>query len=170
MRPTVAQKTADASQSEPLYEDRHRCFTVIAGGETFGLPITAIQTIFRIEDITPVPLGPPEIIGLTNLRGQIVTVLSLRRRLRMADDPNPHDLLAIAIEHRNESFALVIDEVGDVITLDPQSRIAVPPHLNPASAALTEAVFRLDNGILPILDIANLFELASNTQDRTILR
>jgi len=170
MKQTFTQRTPEASSAALLHEDRHRCFTVIAGGETFGLPITAIQTIFRIEDITPVPLCPYEIIGLTNLRGQIVTVLSLRRRLRMADDPNHHDLLAIAIEHRNESFALVIDEVGDVITLDPQSRIVVPPHLNPASAAVTEAVFRLDNGILPILDIANLFELGPNPQDRTILR
>jgi len=170
MRQNLAPKMTDADQSPLLFEDRHRCFTVIAGGETFGLPITAIQTIFRIEDITPVPLCPYEIIGLTNLRGQIVTALSLRRRLRMKDDPNPNDLLAIAIEHRNESFALVIDEVGDVITLDPQSRIVVPPHLNPISAALTEAVFRLENGILPILDIANLFDLGPTGTDRSILR
>ena len=52
--------------------------TVMAGAETFGLPISHIQTIFHIGAITPVPLGPPSILGLVNLRGSIIPALSLR--------------------------------------------------------------------------------------------
>ncbi len=151
---------------QPLFEDQYRCFTILVEGKIFGLPVMSIQTIFRIQDVTPVPLCPYEILGLTNLRGKIVTALSLRRRLRLPPEDRLHDLLAIGIEHRNESFALVIDEVGDVIVLDPKDRLAIPPHLNPLSAALTAAVYHTETGILPILDFNTLFDLSVTGIDR----
>jgi purine-binding chemotaxis protein CheW len=135
-----------------------RCFTVIVCGETFGLPIEAVQTIFRIEEVTPVPLGPDEILGLVNLRGKIVTAVSLRRRLRIKEETSCKGLLAIGIEHRGENFALVVDEVGDVITLDPKCRIPLPPHLDPLSMSLTNAVYRIETEILPILDMTSVFD------------
>lgn len=147
-----------ASQRLTAVEDR-RCFTVIVDGETFGLPIEAVQTIFRIEDVTPVPLGPREILGLVNLRGKIVVAVSLRRRLRIREEESPcKGLLAIGIEHRGEQFALIVDEIGDVIVLDPKSRIPLPPHLDPLSVSLTSAVYRIETEILPILDMMSLFD------------
>jgi purine-binding chemotaxis protein CheW len=146
--------------------DESRCFTVIVGGETFGLPVEAVQTIFRIEEVTPVPLGPDEILGLVNLRGKIVTAVSLRRRLRLKEARSCKGLLAIGIEYRNENFALVVDEVGDVITLDPKSRIPLPPHLDPQSISLTNAVYRIEKEILPILDMSSVFDFSA-AADRT---
>jgi purine-binding chemotaxis protein CheW len=147
-----------ATHERLLPADETRCFTVIVGGETFGLPVEAVQTIFRIDEVTPIPLGPEEILGLVNLRGKIVTAVSLRRRLRMKEERPVKGLLAIGIEHRNESFALVVDEVGDVITLDPKSRIPLPPHLDTQSISLTNAVYRIETEILPILDMASVFD------------
>jgi len=66
--------------------------------------------------------------------------------------------LAIGIEHRNENFALVVDEVGDVIFLDPRSRIPLPPHLDAQSILLTSAVYRIEEQILPILDMTCVFD------------
>jgi len=135
-----------------------RCFTVIVRGETFGLPIEAVQTVFRIEEVTPVPLGPEEVLGLVNLRGKIVTAVSLRRRLRIKEENHFKGLLAIGIEHRGENFALVVDEVGDVITLDPKCRIPLPTHLDPLSLSLTNSVYKIETDILPILDMTSVFD------------
>jgi purine-binding chemotaxis protein CheW len=167
---TPLPKTAVLAVDPPLFEDQYRCFTIVVDGKTFGLPVMSIQTIFRINEVTPVPLCPYEILGLTNLRGKIVTALSLRRRLRLPPESYFNNLLAIGIEHRNESFALVIDEVGDVIVLDPNDRLAIPPHLNPLSASLTAAVYHTESGILPILDFTNLFDLSVTGADRTVHR
>jgi purine-binding chemotaxis protein CheW len=134
------------------------CFIVYVGGETFGLPVDCVQTIFQIEAVTPVPLGPREIVGLVNLRGKIVTAVSLRRRLQMPDAQPAKAALAIGMEYRGENFALIVDEVGDVIFLDPQMQIALPPHLDQHRAKLTEAVYRLDQGILSMLDVGFLFD------------
>jgi purine-binding chemotaxis protein CheW len=136
--------------------DDHRCFTVVSEGRTFGLPVESIQTVFEMVALTPVPLAPCEILGLVNLRGKIVTAVSLRRRLRGEAQAVETSMLAIGMEHRGESFALVVDEVGDVIMLDPGTRIATPPHLG-AEGIKIAAVHRLDAMILPLLDLDWVF-------------
>lgn len=138
--------------------DPVQCFVVAVNGESFGLPVNGVQTVFGIEAVTPVPLGPSEIIGLVNLRGKIVTAVSLRRRFNMPNrEPGP-SRLAVGIDHHGENFALVIDEVGDVIKLPPESRIALPPHLSEGRAKFTKAAYRLETGILSLLDVAALLD------------
>jgi purine-binding chemotaxis protein CheW len=155
---SVAEPKPAGHSVRPASPEDCRCFTVIVRGETFGLPIEAVQTIFRIEDVTPVPRGPEEILGLVNLRGKIVTAVSLRRRLRIREAETFRGLLAVGIEHRGENFALVVDEVGDVISLDPKCRIPLPPHLDPLSISLTNAVYKIETEILPILDMTSVFD------------
>jgi purine-binding chemotaxis protein CheW len=137
-----------------------RCFTVIDGDELFGLPVQSVQTIFRIAGVTPVPLGPPDVEGLVNLRGRIVTAVSLKRRLAKASSDCARGSLAIGIEHDGENFALIVDEVGDVIPCEESAEIARPPHINPTRARLIKAYYRLDSGILPMLDMNAIFDFA----------
>lgn len=129
-----------------------RCFTVTVDGRNFGLPVEAIQTVFEMVAVTPVPLAPAEVLGLVNLRGKIATAVSLRRRL--GGDPHAKELsnLAVGLDHRGESFALVVDAVGDVMTLDHGTEIEIPPHLG-AEGIKFSSVHRLDAEILPVLDL-----------------
>lgn len=145
-----------------LKPQQSRCFTVVSEGRAFGLPVESIQTVFEMVALTPVPLAPCEILGLVNLRGKIVTAISLRRRLR--DDPTRSETsnLAIGMEHRGESFALVVDEVGDVITLDAGTQIPVPSHLGVEGIKIS-AVHRLESLILPLLDLDWVFTFSRET-------
>ena len=129
-----------------------RCFTVVVAGRTYGLPVEHIHTVFEMMAVTPVPLAPREVLGLVNLRGKIVTAVSLRRRLRFAEAPIEACRLAVGIDFRHESFALVVDAVGDVLTLDQSTLIDTPPHLG-AEGIPIESVHRLEDMILPILDL-----------------
>lgn len=129
-----------------------RCFTVTVEGRSFGLPVESIQTVFEMTAVTPVPLAPREVLGLVNLRGKIATAVSLRRRLRLDAATPEAAKLAVGIDHRGESFALVVDEVGDVITLDRATEIEVPPHLG-AEGEKFSSVHRLETQILPVLDL-----------------
>ncbi len=133
--------------------------TVMAGAETFGLPISHIQTIFHIGAITPVPLGPPSIIGLVNLRGSIIPALSLRRCLDLGGEHVSCGSLAVGLELGAEAFALLVDDVGDVIALPADQELPLPPHVSDARVALTRAVYRLAGSVLPVLDIAALVAL-----------
>lgn len=129
-----------------------RCFSVTIGGHAFGLPVESIQTVFETTSITPVPLAPAEVLGLVNLRGKIAIAVSMRRRLNKDDTKPETSNLAVGVDHRGESFALVVDEVGDVLVLDSRTEIEVPPHLG-ADGNRFSSVHRLDSGILPVLDL-----------------
>lgn len=142
----------DASKPATNEARDRRCFTVVAAGRTYGLPVEHIHTVFEMVAVTPVPLAPHEVLGLVNLRGKIVTAVSLRRRLRSPPDPNATSRIAVGIDYRNESFALIVDEVGDVITLDASTAIDTPSHLG-AEGIPIGSVHRLEDMILPILDL-----------------
>lgn len=135
-------------------------FTVFAGGEAFGLSVLHTQTIFRITSVTPIPLGPPDIVGLVNLRGKIVTAVSLRRRLRIPLDEVKNSL-AIGIEHKGENFALIVDEVGDVLTLDSSMKVPIPAHFDPARSRLMAGLYKVGNLLVPALNIAALFDFSN---------
>ena len=137
-----------------------RIFTVRAGGEWFGLPVACVHTVFNIESLTSIPLAPRAIAGLVNLRGRILTAVSLRERLDMPP-PDSRQMLAIGIEHRGEALALLVDEAGDVLTLSDSERIPPPPHMTPGRKSLTQSVFRLEHGLLCVLDTAAVFDIAS---------
>ena len=148
----VAQNVSRPSETPVRAREDMRCFTIVTEGRTFGIPVEAIHTVFEVFAVTPVPLAPYEILGLVNLRGKIVTAVSLRRRLRA--DPNAAEpsRLAVGVDYRGESFALVVDEVGDVLMLDRATQIEIPPHLG-AETLKIATVHRLDGLILPVLDL-----------------
>ena len=157
----MAHLPADRRKPLPPLAEDNRVFTVYVDGERFGMPVNCVQTVFRIEAMTPVPLAHAAISGLLNLRGRIVTAISLRLRLGMALSPS-EEILAIGIEHRGEAVALLVDEAGDVITLPEGSRISMPGHMPPARARLAHAVHRLDQGLICILDMSAVFDLSQN--------
>lgn len=146
----------------PVSGARHGFFTVQAAGQLFGLPVDAVQTIFRLQAITPVPLGPDVVAGLVNLRGKIVVALSLERRLDLQSNGAAASALAVAVERRGETFALVVDAVGDAIECEEHERISSPRHIQDDRARLTAAYYRTAGGILPILDVDALFDMRTD--------
>ena len=133
--PELTRKSSSARESAPPPPERG-IFVVVAGGERLALPVECVHTIFRVSRITPVPGGPAEVAGLANLRGKIVTVVSLRVRLGMPRAAVSGPALAIGIEHHGESIALLVDDVGDVISVSEAERVAAPPHLAAARLRL----------------------------------
>jgi purine-binding chemotaxis protein CheW len=125
----------------------------------FGLPINRVHDVFVASQIAGVPLAPREIVGLLNLRGKVVTALSLRARLGMAatssesgDEATRRDM-AIGIDHAGEAYALMVDKIGEVMRLDASTFETNPIHLNPGWMALSSGVHRLDGKLLVILDV-----------------
>lgn len=153
-----ASAAAIQSEAEQSISEDISTLTVVANGEIFGLPIQSVQTIFRITSLAPVPMGPPDVAGLVNLRGKIVTAISLRRRLKMDNDKVETNSLAIGIEHKGEFFCLVVDEVGEVLALDDSKRIPIPPHFDPERLRLTTEFYRNGKTLVPVLDVNALVD------------
>jgi purine-binding chemotaxis protein CheW len=133
--------------------------TAIVAGEMIGMPILQVQDVFVPEGITRVPLAPPEIAGVINLRGRIVTLVDLRCRLGMPPREVDAPVMAIGVEAGGESFGLLIDSIGEVLQLSDLEREPNPLHLDPRLARVSNGIHRLDSRLLMVIDVDRVLEI-----------
>ena len=133
--------------------------TAMVGEQLFGLPILRVQDVFAPERITRVPLAAPEIAGVLNLRGRIVTLIDLRRRLGLGAREDGVPSMAIGVEAHGESYGLLIDSVGEVLKLDEASREANPVNLDSKLAEMSVCIYRLEGQLLVIVDVDRILDI-----------
>jgi purine-binding chemotaxis protein CheW len=133
--------------------------TVLLGGQLFGLPISRVQDVFMPEHMTKVPLARPEIAGVLNLRGRIVTAIDMRCRLGLPKRDETRPPMAVGIECKGESYGLLIDTVGEVLKLDDNAREPNPVNLDSRLAQISAGVHRLDGQLLVILDVERVLDM-----------
>ncbi|NVO16135.1 MAG: chemotaxis protein CheW [Rhodoplanes sp.] len=133
--------------------------TVMLGEQLFGLPISRVQDVFMLEKLTRVPLSQPEIAGVLNLRGRIVTAIDMRRRLGLPKREDGKKPMAIGIESKGESYGLLIDSVGEVLKLDENMREPNPVNLDTRLARVSAGVHRLEGQLLVVLDVDRVLDM-----------
>jgi len=111
--------------------------------------------------MTRVPLSAPEIAGVLNLRGRIVTAIDMRRRLGLPPRTDDKPTMAVGIEMRGESYGLLIDTVGEVLKLGEETREANPVNLDSRLARVSGGVHRLDGQLMVILDVDQVLNTAA---------
>ena len=136
--------------------------TVMIGGQLFGLPISRVQDVFMPDRVTRVPLSAPEIAGVLNLRGRIVTAIDMRRRLGLPPRTDDKPSMAVGIELKGESYGLLIDTGGEVMKLGDATRESNPVNLDSRLARVSGGVHRLDGQLMVILDVDHV--LNNNTE------
>jgi purine-binding chemotaxis protein CheW len=137
--------------------------TVMIGDQLFGLPISRVQDVFMPDRLTRVPLASPEIAGVLNLRGRIVTAIDMRRRLGLPPRSDGRPPMAVGIELKGESYGLLIDTVGEVLKLADGTREPNPVNLDQHLARVSAGVHRLEGQLLVILDVDRVLEMASES-------
>lgn len=136
------------STDQSVLERQYCTFTV--GGLLFGVEVGKVQEVLRHQAMTPVPLAPPEVAGLINLRGQIVTAVDLRVRLGMQEAD--HLPMNVVMRGEDEAVSLLVDSIGDVVDVDDETFEEPPQTLDPAARALITGAYKLANGLLLVLD------------------
>ena len=135
--------------------------TVIIADQLFGLPIEKVQDVFMLDDITEVPLAMPEVAGVLNLRGRIVTAIDMRKRLRLPMRDEDCTIMAVGIEYNGESYGLLIDQVGDVLRLSNSTFEAPPVNLDPRWAQVAAGVHRLEKQLMVVFDVEKVLAIDS---------
>jgi purine-binding chemotaxis protein CheW len=119
----------------------------------FGVDVQQVQEVIRFLEMTRVPLARPDIRGLINLRGQIVTAINLRERLGMpvnADAPPP---MNVVVRLSGGVASLLVDEIGDVVNVEGADFERPPETLVGSLRELITGVYKLKDRLLLILDI-----------------
>lgn len=134
--------------------------TVVTAGQLFGLKLDRVRDVFVPKGLSSVPLAPPEVAGLLNLRGRIVTALDLRRHLGLPPRGEAEPTIAVGIEERGELYGLIADRIGDVLWLKPSSYDANPANLDPRWSQVCSGVYRLDGELMVVLDIDKVLDFS----------
>jgi len=135
--------------------------TATIGGQLFGLQIAGVQDVFVPDRLTSVPLAPPEIAGVLNVRGRILTIIDMRRRLELEVLEESRRTLVVGIEHKGESYGLLIDRVGEVLKLPARSFEDNPINFDRTLAQVSAGVHRLDGKLMVVLDLDRVLVLGT---------
>jgi purine-binding chemotaxis protein CheW len=141
-------------------EDAQVLVTLTVADQLCGVPVLAVRDILGEQSITRIPLAPPEIAGSLNLRGRIVTAIDLRRRLRLPPPPAGQPRMSVVAEQGGELYALLVDQVSEVMSLDPSMFERNPATLGKTWAAFSTGIYRLDGRLLVVLDVSKLLALS----------
>jgi purine-binding chemotaxis protein CheW len=159
----IAHTTSAAAEAKAV-GDYDEYVTVMVADQTFGLPIDRVHDVFIATALTAVPLAPREIVGLLNLRGRVVTAMCLRRRLGLPSRNTAEREMAVGLEHHGESYGLLVDSVGEVMKLAPDTREPNPVHMDRRWAKLSRGVHRLEDKLLVVLDVDAVLALGLDAQ------
>lgn len=145
-------------------DDEERVFvTLTVADQLCGVPVLGVRDILGEHKITRIPLAPTEIAGSLNLRGRIVTAIDLRRRLRLPSPPTEQPRMSVVAEQGGELYALLVDQVSEVMSLKASAFERNPPTLPAAWAQFSTGIYRLDNRLLVVLDVGKLLALGETT-------
>jgi purine-binding chemotaxis protein CheW len=124
--------------------------SVRVGKTMFGVPIGHILEIVGSTRPQPVPLAPEYVGGLVHYRGDVLTTVSLRQLLGLPPSEKPQDILVL--ESEGGCFGLLVDSVGEVLTVFPADYEPNPSILDSRHSALLAGAYKLKDRLLVMLD------------------
>ena len=133
--------------------------TMMVGKQLFGISVMAVQDVLRRQRIFKVPLTPKVIAGSLNLRGRIVTAIDMRVRLGLDAFTDYTQAMNVVVEYRGELYSLLVDKVGEVLSLPLDKLEKSPANVADSWRSLSLGVYKLEKELLVILDVENIVGL-----------
>jgi purine-binding chemotaxis protein CheW len=128
---------------------------------SYSVPVARVQEVLRDQRCTNVPLAPGAVTGLMNLRGEVVLVLDLRRRLNLPDREPDAEPTSVVVRVDGEVISLLVDHIGDVVDVDPQIFEPPPETLGGPVRELIEGAYKLQDRLLLALDVDRAVTVAA---------
>jgi purine-binding chemotaxis protein CheW len=125
----------------------------------FGIESQKIQEVVAYRPLRAVPLAPPVVSGLMNLRGQVVVAFELRRQLELAERPPNLTPVCLIVRDEQGTVCLLADEVGNVLEVQEDTFEPVPETLSPRLRSLILGVHKLEGRLMHVLDTGRACEI-----------
>jgi purine-binding chemotaxis protein CheW len=146
--------------------ERQQFCTFFLDGLRFGVDVRQVQEVVPYQEMTRVPLAPPTVRGLLNLRGQIVTGIDLRRRLELPERPAGSLPMNVVLRGEDSPVSFLVDEIGEVIEVAADAWERPPETLRGRVRELIQGVYPLPDELLLVLDTARTLDLNEGVGNR----
>jgi purine-binding chemotaxis protein CheW len=137
----------------------------ILNGHCFGIDVQYVQEVFRFQKSTPVPMTPPLVTGLLNLRGQIVMAIDLRMRLGMPERTTDQLPTNVVVRTGDGVLSFLVDDLFDIMTLPNDNLEAIPETLTGIEREFVTGCYKLQNRLLLMLDTILVADISDILRD-----
>ncbi len=144
--------------------------TFYVGDALCGMDILNIQEINKLMEMTKVPQAPDYMIGILNLRGQIVTIIDLGQKLGLGEVEISNESRNIIINAPGEHVGLLVSRISDVVMADPEKIESAPANMSGIQGGFFTGVYKTENKLIGILDIKEVLRLESENLSRGMER
>ena len=140
----------EQSKDESSYSTRYLSFSL--GTEEYAIPLLSVKEVIAIPDVTPVPFTPNYFQGIMNLRGQVISIIDLRKKLGVTAKTESETAVIIC-DLNPLCLGIVVDSVNYVLSLRPQDIAAKPDIQSSRNTDYITGVYRKDKKLILLLDI-----------------
>lgn len=142
-----------AAKQRPQAAETAQYVSFDIAGQVFGVPVFAVQDVLKRAQMAHVPLAPHTVRGSMNLRGRIVTVIDMRAKLGLPALENAADAMHVVVEHADELYSLMVDNVREVMTLPVSIFEKTPGNIDEGWKDISDGVYRLKDELLVVIDL-----------------
>lgn len=139
-------------------EDLQQFATFYLDGHLCGIEVLKVQEVIPYQEMTAVPLAPASVEGLINLRGQIALAIDTRHVMGLPERKQAAPPLNLVVRSEDGIASLLVDDIGDVVHVQPEMRAAVPDTLPERQRELLECVYMLKGGLMLALNVNDLLD------------
>ncbi|RLB88916.1 MAG: hypothetical protein DRH50_14490 [Deltaproteobacteria bacterium] len=129
-----------------LPENINQLVSFTMADEEFSFPINVVQEIVRLPKVTPVPGAPDSVKGIMNLRGSILPLIDLRKRLKLDDVQYNDNSRVVVIRHQERNTGMIVDRVNEVLQVEKDQIEPPPADLESSRTSVLRCIARIDNG------------------------
>lgn len=132
--------------------------TFFVGEALCGMDILKVQEINKLMERTWVPQAPEYVLGVLNLRGKIVTIIDLGKKLGLSATQLSDAIRNIIVDSQDEYIGLLVDRIGDVVLADWDKVEPPPSNISGVQGKFFEGVYKTENSLVGILDVEEVLK------------
>ncbi len=137
--------------------------TFFVENRLYGIDVIRVQEVVRPMPLTPIPLAQKYIHGLVNLRGQVVTAISLHDLFSLPSRPHA-ELMNVICKCEGSLMSLLVDEIGDVIEVETDIYDRPPNTISESTRKFMTKIYMVGDQLLSVLDVDKIFSVLNQQE------
>lgn len=128
------------------------------GREDYAIPLLMVREVISVPDTTPIPKSPTHFLGIMNLRGQVISVVDLRKKLKVEAKQDKEEAVII-VDIGGMNIGVVVDSINKVLAFSSEEVSEMPEVENQLNTQYIFGVYKKENSLTILLDIAKVLDL-----------
>ncbi len=138
--------------------DFERFIEFSLGNEDYAIPLLMVREVISVPDTTPIPKSPPHFLGIMNLRGQVISVVDLRKKLKVDSKKNKEEAVII-VDIGTMNIGVVVDAINKVLAFSPDEVSPIPEVESQVNTQYIQGVYKKEASLTVLLDLAKVLDI-----------